>query len=274
VTAAAEAVDWLAVSPTRTALFTDFDGTLSRIVLRPELARPLPAVPALLKRLAGRLQVVAVVSGRPAAWLVQQLGLAPGEGGSEGLVEAYGLHGLEHAAGGAIELAPAAAAWEDVVSQARDEAVAAEIAGLEVEDKRYGVTLHWRNAAEPAAAGEQARRLAGRLSASTGLLTRPGKASVELVAPTGIDKGTVVRTRVRASDLERVAFFGDDVSDLPAFAAVDELVRAGGVAGLKVAVAGSEAPSELIERADLVLASPEEAVGLLTSLAGRLGAAP
>jgi 3-deoxy-D-manno-octulosonate 8-phosphate phosphatase KdsC-like HAD superfamily phosphatase len=79
---------------------------------------------------------------------------------------------------------------------------------------------------------------------------------------------------VRASDLERVAFFGDDVSDLPAFAAVDELIRAGGVAGLKVAVTGSEAPSELIERADLVLASPEEAVGLLTSLAGRLGAAP
>ena len=83
-----------------------------------------------------------------------------------------------------------------------------------------------------------------------------------------------MRTRVHASDLERVAFFGDDVSDLPASRPWTSSSTAGGVAGLKVAVTGSEAPSELIERADLVLASPEEAVGLLTSLAGRLGAAP
>jgi len=268
VRAAAEAVDWLAVCPARTGLFTDFDGTLSDIVLHPELARPLPSVPEVLKRLAARLGVVAVVSGRPAAWLVEQLALG-GNAGS-GRLEAYGLHGLEHTSGGAVELEPAAAAWEEVAAEARDEALAAHIAGLEVEDKRYGVTLHWRRASEPAVVREQAARLAERLAARTGLLIRPGKASVELVAPVGIDKGSVVRTRSRAGDIERMAFFGDDVSDLPAFAALEELAEAGAVAALKVAVAGSEAPEELVGRADLVLASPDEALRLLVSLADRL----
>ena len=267
---ASEAVDWLAEAPTHSALFTDFDGTLSNIVLHPEIARPLPGVPEVLHRLAAQLRVVAVVSGRPAAWLVDQLGLARYPGGSKGLVEAYGLHGLEHTTGGVIELAAAATAWQEAVAKARDETVAAGIVGLEVEDKRYSVTLHWRKAADPAAVSEQATRLARRLEASTGLLARPGKASLELVAPIGIDKGSVVRSWAEASDIERVAFFGDDVSDLPAFAAIDELVRSGAITGLKIAVTGPEAPTDLIDHADLVLSSPEEAVTLLVSLADRL----
>ena len=40
--------------------------------------------------------------------------------------------------------------------------------------------------------------------------------------------------------------------------------------GLKIAVAGDDVPDELIERADLVLAAPAEAVQLLAQLADRL----
>jgi trehalose-phosphatase len=265
------ALDWLAAVPSRTALFTDFDGTLSRIVLRPELAEPLPGVPGILRRLAQHLRVVGVASGRPAAWLVEQLGLASaGEGASGAVVEAYGLHGVERAAGGGIEVAEAARAWLGAVASARDEAVAAAVPEMVVEDKTYSLTLHWRSAADPAAVSEQAGRLAARLSSRTGLLSRPGKASLELIAPIGIDKGTVVALWGAAAGVERMAFFGDDLSDVPAFAAVDELVASAGVAGLKVAVTGPEAPDELLERADLVLGAPEEAVRLLADLADRL----
>jgi trehalose 6-phosphate phosphatase len=267
---AAEAVEWLAERPRQLALFTDFDGTLSPIVAHPELARPLTGVPELLKRLAKRLCVVGVVSGRPAAWLVEQLRLVPTSGASEGVVDAYGLHGLEHTTGGGVEVAAEAAAWQERAARARDEAVAAAIPGLNVEDKTYGVTLHWRAATDPRSVSEQATRLADRLSASTGLLPRPGKASVELVAPIGIDKGTVVATRGTAEGIERVAFFGDDRSDVAAFVAIDELRRRGAAAGLKIAVTGPEAPDELLDLADLVLATPAEAVALLVSLADRL----
>ena len=50
--------------PGRTGLFFDFDGTLSDIVSRPELASPYLGIPHLLGELAARYAVVAVVSGR------------------------------------------------------------------------------------------------------------------------------------------------------------------------------------------------------------------
>jgi trehalose 6-phosphate phosphatase len=269
VTEVAEAIAWLSAEPAGTALFTDFDGTLSRIVPRPEMAQPLPGAPEVLKRLAAQLRLVAVVSGRPAAWLVEQLGLPVVAGGP--VVEAYGLHGLEHTSGGPVELAEGARAWADAAAEAYGEAVAARISGLEVEDKVFGVTLHWRAAPDPLEVSQQAAALAERLTARTGLLPRAGKASLELVAPIGIDKGSVVLRLGEGPGVERVAFFGDDVSDLPAFAAVDELVAGGGCWGLKIAVTGTEVPAELLERADLVLAAPEEALALLAAVADRLG---
>jgi trehalose 6-phosphate phosphatase len=277
VTSATEAVDWLAASPPVTALFTDFDGTLSPIVARPEIAAPLPGVPEVLKALAYRLHVVAVVSGRPATWLVEQLGLTPAappvsavRGAPGGVVEAYGLHGLEHTRGGPIELAEGATAWQEAAAAARDAARAAAVPEVEIEDKLYGVTLHWRGAADQQAVSEQATRLGERLAASTGLLQRAGKASLELVAPIGIDKGSVVRAWGHTAGVERLAFFGDDVSDLSAFDAIDELTTSGEIAGLKVAVTGHEAPEELLNRADLILDAPEAALQLLIELAERL----
>jgi trehalose 6-phosphate phosphatase len=280
---ASGAVDWLAASPLTTALFTDFDGTLSPIVSRPEDARSLPGVPALLKRLAAQMLVVAVASGRPAGWLLEHLALAS-EPGGEALtaaagerVEAYGLHGLEHWIGSGIQVDDGARAWQPLIAEARSEAIAAGLVGVEVEDKRFSVTLHWRNAPDPIAAGALAMPLAERLGASTGLIARPGKSSVELVPPIGVDKGSVVRRRVETSGARRVVFLGDDVSDVLAFLAIDDLVAGAGgggapIAGLKIAVTGEDAVPELTELADLVLDGPESAVALLTELARHLEA--
>ena len=53
------------------ALCLDFDGTLAPIVDDPDQARPLPGVVDLLGALAGRFAAVALVSGRPAAYLAE-----------------------------------------------------------------------------------------------------------------------------------------------------------------------------------------------------------
>jgi len=284
-----EAADWLAASPSTTALFSDFDGTLSPIVRRPEDAHPLPGVPELLKRLAAHMLVVAVVSGRPAAWLAEQLELraggdgpggqlelqAGGDGPGGGVVQAYGLHGLERWTTHGIELDEAATRWQAAVAEARSSAEAAALPGVEVEDKRFGVTLHWRSAGDQERAGELAAHLAERLANATGLTPRAGKFSLELVPPIGIDKGTVVQRCVERVTARRVAFLGDDISDVLAFVAIDRLLAGHGSetplgAGLKIAVAGDEVPDELIARADLVLSGPEEALRLLVELAHRL----
>jgi trehalose 6-phosphate phosphatase len=61
-------------------------------------------------------------------------------------------------------------------------------------------------------------------------------------------------------------FAGDDLADLEAFAALDEL-RGEGVVAVKVAVRGAEEWPELLGAADLVVPGPPGLVGLLRELA-------
>jgi len=79
-------------------------------------------------------------------------------------------------------------------------------------------------------------------------------------------KGAVVAREVRARDLRACLFAGDDVADLAAFAALDELA-AEGVVAVKIAVDGPETPAELRAGADTVVDGPAGLVRLLERLA-------
>src|SRR5690606_10224881 len=100
-------------------------------------------------------------------------------------------------------------------------------------------------------------------------VVRGARMSIELHPPIAADKGTALESLV--DDLEAVCFIGDDMGDLPAYDALDRLA-ARGVQAVRVAVASSEAPPELIERADLVLDGPPEVLAFLRRLAGGAGA--
>ena len=87
--------------------------------------------------------------------------------------------------------------------------------------------------------------------------------SVELHPPVDIDKGTVVAEL--AVDASAVLYAADDLGDLPAFDALDDLASAG-VHVVRVAVVGPESPPEIVDRADLTVASNAELVERLTAL--------
>ncbi|MHB8246319.1 MAG: trehalose-phosphatase [Acidimicrobiales bacterium] len=260
---AGEIVRQLSSEPAATGLFTDFDGTLSPIVGDPEAARPVAGALEVLVSLAGALGKVAIVSGRPASWLGALFGRDP-----EGLPEIFGLHGLERFVGGAAVPVAPAEEWASTILMARQGAAEAEVPDLVIEDKGLSLTLHWRQARSPETTGAIGTSLANRLASSTGLLLRPGKASVELVPPLGIDKGTVVREQARG--LSCVAYIGDDVGDLAGFDALDDLAGTGAFVA-RIAVTSAEAPADLVRRADIVLDSPEEAVRLLQAVAALAG---
>ena len=73
-------------APGRGGLFLDFDGRLSDIASTPEGAVPRPGVPDLLCELQGRFGRVAIVSGRPVAYLAPHIPES---------VDIVGLYGLE-----------------------------------------------------------------------------------------------------------------------------------------------------------------------------------
>ena len=245
-------------APDTAGVFFDFDGTLAPIVESPQEARALPGSRELLVRLAARYGRVAVISGRPVAFLSAQLGgLAPGP-------ELVGLYGLERLAAGRQPGPPdpELARWQATVSAAAGRADAAAPAGVGVEHKGLAVTLHYRQAPEFAG---WAADFAVAEAARSGLEAHPGKMSWELRPPVPTDKGTVVTEL--AGGLQAVCFVGDDVGDLPAFAALRRLAGSG-VATLAVAAAGPETPDEVLGAADMVVDGPPGVVALLETLAG------
>jgi len=249
----------LLAAPTRACLLCDCDGTLAPIVADPAAAAPLPASVTALHQLAGRLGLVGVVSGRPAAWLHDRFG--------DGLVLS-GLYGLEQVAadgaGEVVEL-PEAQPWRQVVAEVADRADDAAPTGVVVERKGLSVTLHYRGA--PA---EQpwVERFTAEQAARSGLEASVAKSSAELRPPLPFDKGTAVRRL--AEGFATVAFLGDDAGDLPVFAVLDDLAAAG-VQTLKLAVASPEMPEAVRAQADALVEGPDEVARLLSGLAAALG---
>ena len=219
-------------------------------------ARPLPGVPALLADLARSFELVAVVSGRPPDFLAEVLGDPAG-------VELVGLYGLARALGGGEE----ATRWAGVIDEVVAEASAAPD-GVYVEPKGLTTTLHWRHAPE---ARPWVEAFAARQAEARGLALHPGRMELELRPPVAVDKGTVVHALAaeHAGRLRAVAAFGDDIGDLPAFAAVDELTDPSGapLTAVRVAAVDDESPHEVADRADLTVRGAAGAVALLRALA-------
>ncbi|MFB7248589.1 trehalose-phosphatase [Streptomyces populi] len=264
-----DALEAILTRPARTVVALDFDGTLAPIVPDPDRARAHPdAVPA-LAALAPKVSSVAVVTGRPAGVAVRHGGFA-GVPGLEHLV-VLGHYGAERwdAVSGTVTAPaphPGVAAVRAELPGFLDGIGAWQ--GTWIEEKGRAVAVHTRRASDPQAAFEALREPLGELAARHGLIVEPGRMVLEL-RPPGMDKGVALMEYVRETGAEAVLYAGDDLGDLPAFAAVDKL-RSDGIAGLLVC-SGSSEVAELAERADLVVDGPAGVVRLLATLAARIG---
>jgi trehalose 6-phosphate phosphatase len=263
-----DALEAILTRPTRTVVALDFDGTLAPIVPDPDRARAHPdAVPA-LAALAPKVASVAVVTGRPAGVAVRHGGFA-GVPGLEHLV-VLGHYGAERwdAVSGTVTAPaphPGVAAVRAELPGFLDR-IGAWL-GTWIEEKGRAVAVHTRRAEDPQAAFEALREPLAELAGRHGLIVEPGRMVLEL-RPPGMDKGVALMEYIREIGAEAVLYAGDDLGDLPAFAAVDKL-RSDGVPGLLVC-SGSSEVGELAERADLVVDGPSGVVHLLAALAARL----
>ncbi|MCG7210438.1 trehalose-phosphatase [Streptomyces arenae] len=243
----------------------DFDGTLAPIVADPEQARAHPdAVPA-LAALAPEVAAVAVITGRPAEVAVRHGGFAEVPG-LEHLV-VLGHYGAERwdAATGRLTAPPphpGIAAVRAELPALLDRVGAAH--GTWIEEKGFAVAVHTRRADDPQATFDALRAPLTDLATRHGLIVEPGRLVLEL-RPPGMDKGVALREFAREIGAGAVLYAGDDLGDIPAFAAVEKL-REEGVPGLLVC-SGSEEVTDLADRADLVVNGPEGVVRLLKNLA-------
>jgi trehalose 6-phosphate phosphatase len=200
------------------AVFFDFDGTLSDIVESPGSARLVEAAADALTSLAAHCPV-AILSGRDLADVQQRIGL-PGiwYAGSHGF-ELTGPDGAHHqnaeAAASIPVLAEAAAGLADQLGH---------IPGVVVENKRFGVAVHYRNAARERV-GEVAAAVR-RAGQRTALRVTTGREVIELRPNVDWDKGKTlrwvidyIRTDEQPGPLLPI-YLGDDITDEDAFDAV------------------------------------------------------
>lgn len=255
-------VELLAAQPGAAAVLLDFDGSLSAIHVDPEAVTAPDATLALLGRLADRLALIAIVSGRPLDFLDRVVPVPK--------VELFGQYGLERRVDGRTVVEPDALPFRAAVATAAEE-IARRWPDLLVERKgEIAVTVHWR------ALGDIADDVVGEIDAlgsKLGLAVYPTRMARELRPPLPLDKGTAVRALIAESpQVTRAAYAGDDRGDLPAFDALAELTEQGALErSVRIAVRSDEVPGELIERADLVVAGPEGLFDWLTALADALG---
>ena len=233
-----------------TAVCLDFDGTLAPIVADPNEARPLPGAVELLGQLAARFAAVALLSGRPADYLAAH---AAAHG-----VRYLGLYGLQEIRDGEVWIDPRLeAARPAVMAAQRDlhDCAAVRDSGAYLEDKRYAVAIHTRRVTDPARWTSPIDEAARKVAHLHGLEVMLGKLVWELGPAAHSDKGDAVRRVIGESDASNLFVAGDDLGDLSAFAAALELRTRGGDA-LRVAVESAEAPSALIDQADVIVDGP------------------
>jgi trehalose 6-phosphate phosphatase len=251
--------------PAGTLLALDFDGTLAHIVDDPSQAYAHQRSIAALGRLGQVLGQVAIVTGRPVRQALE-LGGFEGVAGLERLA-IWGQYGSERWEAGSGE----------TIEPERPDAISrlAEVlpgwleqhgAGhARIEDKGLAIAVHTRGI-DAGLLHDLAAPLA-TLAGELDLLVEPGRQVIELRAP-GHDKGDAVRALVERLGARQVVFAGDDLGDMPAFQAVEEL-RASGVAGLLICSASAEQDA-LVAHADLVLDGPDAVAAWLEELADEL----
>jgi trehalose 6-phosphate phosphatase len=248
----------------------DFDGTLAPIVSQPEAARPHPRAAALLRALAESMGAVAIVTGRPAGVAAELLGFTPAEPSNLLVVGHYGLERWT-ATAGVVPVAGVDPSMSERIDHVR--AALPDLLrdigappGTRIEDKGAAVAVHVRETEDPHAALELLRQPLRRLADSQEVRLEPGRLVLEL-RPGGTDKGTALISLVRAFKARSACYVGDDLGDIAAFDALDDL-RSKGIAALGVfSGARDEAGlAGLAARADLQLTGPDAVVAFLEAL--------
>lgn len=242
----------------RAAVFLDYDGTLTPIVSRPELAVLSEAMRRNVETLGG-LCPVAVVSGRDRADVQRLVGL-------DNLVYA-GSHGFDIAGpNGLSKQHERAAEYLPALDRAEAQLNGAlhDVEGALVERKRFAIAVHYRLVADEDVGSVESAVDAAIAQDEEHLRKTGGKKIFELRPRLPWDKGRAVLWLLEALGLDRPEvlpfYLGDDETDEDAFAAIRDRE------GLGVLVAAGQQQTQ----ASYALRNPEEVGRFIERLSATL----
>jgi trehalose 6-phosphate phosphatase len=188
---------------TKTLIALDYDGTLAPIAPRPEQALMPEETRRLLSRVAKRWPVV-VLTGRSRSDALRLLA-------GVSVIEVIGSHGAETSGSALARFRGRVAEW-----RAQLLGKVQQLAGVRLEDKRYSLAVHYRQAGDPGAAREAISAAVHELK---GARIVSGKKVLNVVPEEAPDKGAALLAACDRLGCDRAVFIGDDDTDESAFAA-------------------------------------------------------
>lgn len=180
----------------------DYDGTLAPIVAQPEQAEMRIATRELLAAVSRHFPLV-VMTGRSRATAQHFLRGIPA-------LEIIGSHGLEVPGTPAARFLSRVAGWRAAL-----ERVLHGLRGVQIEDKRHSLAVHYRNAADPAAARQRIGEAAAQLP---GARLLGGKMVVNVLPQEAPNKGAALLAALQRLGCPRAIYAGDDDTDEDVFA--------------------------------------------------------
>jgi trehalose 6-phosphate phosphatase len=186
----------------RTFLAFDFDGTLAPLVDERADAQVRPETLALLRATA-LLYPCAVISGRERSDVSARVADVP-------LQAVIGNHGAEPGFGPLDRaLVAQVRTWADELRR-----VLSGAEGIEIEDKRFTIALHYRRASSWP---EAERQIMAAIAPLEGAVTFGGHAVVNIVPRGAPTKGDALQTLCGRAGTKLAVYVGDDRTDEEAF---------------------------------------------------------
>jgi trehalose 6-phosphate phosphatase len=219
----------------------DFDGTLAPIVESPEQASLPEDIRQKLVGLAQRARV-AVITGRSVGDIRARLGFEP--------AYVVGNHGLE----GIPDPARQGGYYHEVCREwLRQMRSLEQRFGVQIEDKTYSLSVHYRRTADPVSAADRLREELPKLQPAPRIVE--GKFVFNLLPSQAVNKGQAIARLIEDTGGQGAIYVGDDATDEDVFR-----MRRPDILSIRVEAAGNSAaefylpaPGDIVRLLDLMI---------------------
>ncbi len=237
----------------KTAVITDIDGTISKIVLDPDKAVITQIMKATLEKLVNKFQMVGVITGRNVKNAREMLDV-------EGLLY-IGSHGLEYMKDDEIYIEPEVEKYLPLVKKVAQNIQNEELCSIKnilFEEKGLCFTVHYRNCEDQEGTRRKILDAINELEGLENFKITEGRKVVEIRPKIGYDKGTILEKLIFENAIEKVIYLGDDVTDVDAFKKIKEFKEEGKVNGEGIVVISEEVPEYVKENASFYVNGVDE----------------
>lgn len=251
------AISPLKNNPKNAGIFSDLDGTLSKIAPTPSEATVTQEMRELLKIVNKKYGVLGIVSGRDSGDTKKIVGLDD--------IIYVGNHGLEWIEKDEQYYAPEALNYFEIAEALANELneILRDGFNFIVEKKRLGIAVHYRRAKNTDEARSYIEGIIEPLAKQYMLKITKGRYVIELRPDLPVNKGDAVIVIAHQFNLKNLLYLGDDITDVDVFKALKFLREEKGFYTVSVAVVSGESSPSVAGEADHTIESVDEVEEIL-----------